>query len=538
MKKYLQKNYFNLIILSIFIILFCVITNKTFSNFFLRYSYELQGPFTYDTTMYYAIGKGLTHDLIPYQDLFETKPPMIFFLSALSYKLTNDFYLCNIISFIILLLTSLSVTIFLIIKIIIDKNKNFFIIIPLILTSLTIGFLLGGYDQLRSGEVQVELFGAGFIILYIVLINFIDIKKVKSYSPLIIISSIFLMIGIMFKEPFLLVSIACALLLCKDKKELFYKLLLPLIYGGISGILILIVTRTFIPYISIYLKHMLTNHINIYGSPLERMLHIEKSLGDLGNYSGALLGLILVMFTLTLISIFNEKNEETNKTYFILKEIYRYIKPIVAILLVSFSVGLGGQYYNHHFIFALPLYITLSMISLLFLYEHSKSFTLPTKETNFLITQGITLSLFITSLSGLYLLPKFSYNEKILFLNQTMKDDALYVDKVLDYYDEETYQYFGFNGPIFYAYTTHDPLGPVFFQDPNNFHDENNFFVNNLKEQMDKANIFFVRNINCGVMNEYITTCINENFQLIDKQIEKELEKPTSFTYKSYIRIK
>lgn len=283
---------------------------------------------------------------------------------------------------------------------------------------------------------------------------------------------------------------------------------------------------------------MLTNHINIYGSPLERMLHIEKSLGDLGNYSGALLGLILVMFTLTLISIFNEKNEETNKTYFILKEIYRYIKPIVAILLVSFSVGLGGQYYNHHFIFALPLYITLSMISLLFLYEHSKSFTLPTKETNFLITQGITLSLFITSLSGLYLLPKFSYNEKILFLNQTMKDDALYVDKVLDYYDEENYQYFGFNGPIFYAYTTHDPLGPVFFQDPNNFHDENNFFVNNLKEQMDKANIFFVRNINCGVMNEYITTYINENFQLIDKQIEKELEKPTSFTYKSYIRIK
>ena len=123
MKKYLQKNYFNLIILSIFIILFCVITNKTFSNFFLRYSYELQGPFTYDTTMYYAIGKGLTHDLIPYQDLFETKPPMIFFLSALSYKLTNDFYLCNIISFIILLLTSLSVTIFLIIKIIIDKNN-------------------------------------------------------------------------------------------------------------------------------------------------------------------------------------------------------------------------------------------------------------------------------------------------------------------------------------------------------------------------------------------------------------------------------
>ena len=68
-------------------------------NYFSRYLYELDGPFTWDTTIYYAVGKGMSHGLLPYRDLFETKPPMIFFLSELSYLLTGDFYLCNILSF-------------------------------------------------------------------------------------------------------------------------------------------------------------------------------------------------------------------------------------------------------------------------------------------------------------------------------------------------------------------------------------------------------------------------------------------------------
>lgn len=50
-------------------------------NYFSRYLYELDGPFTWDTTIYYAVGKGMSHGLLPYWDLFETKPPMIFFLS-------------------------------------------------------------------------------------------------------------------------------------------------------------------------------------------------------------------------------------------------------------------------------------------------------------------------------------------------------------------------------------------------------------------------------------------------------------------------
>ena len=135
-------------------------------NYFSRYLYELDGPFTWDTTIYYAVGKGMSHGLLPYRDLFETKPPMIFFLSELSYLLTGDFYLCNILSFLLLVFTALSPALYIIVRFCLKREKSPLLWCFFLLAALSAGMLFGGYDQLRSGEVQVELFGATFIVLY------------------------------------------------------------------------------------------------------------------------------------------------------------------------------------------------------------------------------------------------------------------------------------------------------------------------------------------------------------------------------------
>ena len=113
-------------------------------------------------------------------------------------------------------------------------------------------------------------------------------------------------------------------------------------------------------------------------------------------------------------------------------------------------------------------------------------------------------------------------------------------DEILDLLGEDTYQYFGFNGPVFYCYTVHDPKGPVFFQDPNNLQSEDTFFAKNLKKQMQETNVFIVSYVKCGVLTDYVNDYIKENFILIEKSDKKSLiqsvEKPKTFKYKIYIR--
>lgn len=43
-----------------------------------------------DVLLYFAAGRGILNGLSPYIDIFETKPPGMFLLSALSLRVTGD----------------------------------------------------------------------------------------------------------------------------------------------------------------------------------------------------------------------------------------------------------------------------------------------------------------------------------------------------------------------------------------------------------------------------------------------------------------
>ena len=519
-------------------------------NYFSRYLYELDGPFTWDTTIYYAVGKGMSHGLLPYWDLFETKPPMIFFLSELSYLLTGDFYLCNILSFLLLVFTALSPALYIIVRFCLKREKSPLLWCFFLLAALSAGMLFGGYDQLRSGEVQVELFGATFIVLYFLCILSYKSENRRCYSPVLFLSAVPLMIGVMFKEPFLLIALAGSLLICKSGKDFLYKLVFPCLYGGIMGVLLMAVTGVLGPYLTIYLPHMLSAHIGIYGSPFERMWQFEKILDDLKHYSSLLK--ITVLFCLGAVAVATLYPK--GKRHPLLSVLFGSIKIFGGLLLVSFSVGLGGQYYNHHFIFALPYYILLFILSLEGIYRmcclagnrqkprvvSSAAFAI--QETNAShvgernqknIARGLGLAglccLILFSASGIFLLPEFVPNVKLFDLNDQMKENAAYLDDILDELGEDTYQYFGFNGPVLYAYTRHDPLGPAFFQDPANFTDSDNFFSVSLKKQLDEANVCVVSYIRCGVLDEYVNEYLSENFVVIK-------EKSEDFPYRLLVR--
>jgi hypothetical protein len=86
-------------VLALFAINLCVQTAY-------RICYELSGPFTWDTHIYLTVGRGLLNGLKPYVDLFETKPPGIFFLSAFSLLVSGGLLICNILQAIVLVVTA------------------------------------------------------------------------------------------------------------------------------------------------------------------------------------------------------------------------------------------------------------------------------------------------------------------------------------------------------------------------------------------------------------------------------------------------
>ena len=89
-KSFLKKRLF-VITLAITILLPSIFfTGKAFVDLSNRVNYELKGPLTWDSPIYLALGRGITNGFKPYIDLFETKPPGIFLISALSFYLFDD----------------------------------------------------------------------------------------------------------------------------------------------------------------------------------------------------------------------------------------------------------------------------------------------------------------------------------------------------------------------------------------------------------------------------------------------------------------
>src|SRR4051794_16159625 len=68
---------------------------------------ETQTTIQGDAMTYMAAGRGLLNGLIPYQDLFETKPPGMFFIAALSIATTGGEQLAWILQLVIFAATPL-----------------------------------------------------------------------------------------------------------------------------------------------------------------------------------------------------------------------------------------------------------------------------------------------------------------------------------------------------------------------------------------------------------------------------------------------
>jgi hypothetical protein len=494
-----------------------------------RMKEEIGFAYTADAPMYWTVGKGMLQGFRPYVDLYETKPPGIFLLSALSFKLTDTAVLTNIICFICLLITGAAP--FIGVAMNCKKSLTGLTKIILFISAFVFGVMIMLYSQLRSGAAQVENIGAGFAIIYILIISTIDSEKIKLNSPKIWLSSLFLMFAVMMKEPFLLICIASSLFFIKTKKDFLKKLLLPMFAGGIAGVILMLVTGALAPYLKYYLPNMMGGHVSRFGPPWIRGLDLKIILEDLAEFSPGLMIAVIVLVVFVFLSDFFFKVVDNENK--ISDNILSGIKFYLSSYLLVFSVGLGGQYYSHHFVFAVPLYITL----FLHIVENYKGIKLNNMK-DLIGVDGILVSIGIACSIGIAVLPDYGYEYYFATRKlEVMKDNAEYVDDVLDRVGEDTYQFLGFNGDVFYCFTEHLPQGPIFFQDPFSFTDTDNWFSKSLANQLDKVDIIIIDWLDVGEMNEYVEDYISDNFTEQPPEEVRDIAIPKSFIYDVMYRV-
>jgi hypothetical protein len=142
-----------------------------------------------DNIVYFTVGRGILNGLMPYTDIFEWKPPMIFFISALSLKVTGGYGGAQIFGTLVPLLP-ISLSYF-------AKERLW----AILASSAVMLFVIH-----ETRNVQVEAFGAIWACCYVVVM----LWKTKWK---ILLASAFVTAAVLTKEPIALIILASSLAL-------------------------------------------------------------------------------------------------------------------------------------------------------------------------------------------------------------------------------------------------------------------------------------------------------------------------------------
>ena len=432
MKKIDKKTAFTCILAFPFVI-------YAFVHLCLRIKYELAGVYTWDTTIYWAVGRGIVNGITPWSGLFEIKPPGIFLLSAISFKIFGSSIFTNYFQVFVLILTAA-------IPVIAYFFLSSYRSVSKLVFSLLAGLLLALYSAERSGEVQVESFGASFACIAAFAMAVPDFEKRK------ILWTSLAAIGILgacgFKEPFLFPLFGISLIFCEDIKDWLYRFALPLAIAVVAGILILLICGWLSDFLH-YLGFMSSTHISRHGSPFRRAMDFSHIYNDMNAFSWGLAIAVLALLSLPFVLFFANSKSNENTLF------AKVIVFGVAFFLSAYSVGLGGEFFNHHHVFALPFYIALVLLLL--------------KEWNGR-NSGIAklgLASFIFFAIAALNLPNLNLDKREKNLSNWAKEPieaAAYLDSKMDELGIDRYSFIGSNGPEIYGWTKHSPVGPYFVQ--------------------------------------------------------------------------
>ncbi|PIR53076.1 hypothetical protein COU76_03045 [Candidatus Peregrinibacteria bacterium CG10_big_fil_rev_8_21_14_0_10_49_10] len=461
-----------------------------------RVLFELSVPYLGDSTFFMALGRGILNGLTPYRDLFETKPPSIFLLVALSLWATKGMLLARI--FQVLAILTLGAMIIVPVRIFCKKHS---------LQSSSFGFLtllfglvLSLYTAQSGGMLYAESFGAVFLAGYAAVLFTGGQQWTKKH---VCLSALCILLASGIKEPFVLAAFFVALLLTHHPRDLVQHFFIPLLLAGVAGVVLLALFGYLQPYVGIYLPIM-------FRSGAVEPLWIRGLVWDfywkeLSHYSvflGCALLWLIVSILLVRLSAWRNRKKAVTLALFLVALLgimyaFRFVHPdfgiewlspalwtpgfLLLCLLVCgfiflalprrnvesfyavFSVfagaygvvllsGIKGQFLDHHLVFAVPIYAAFFFVW----------FRLFAKSDHFELSSTVLLLFLFLTVVFHYRMDYRSIQHDLGERLELQTQWAATVDDVLDRCGKERYVQFG---PLVHGYTRHSPLGPGFFQE-------------------------------------------------------------------------
>jgi hypothetical protein len=449
------------------------------------------GVYTWDTPIYWAVGRGIVNGIAPWSGLWEIKPPGIFLVSAISFKIFDSPAFTHYFQVLVLLLTA---AVPIVAYFLLSSYRS---VLKLALSSLS-GLLLALYSAERSGEVQVESFGAAFACIAVFAMATPNFEKRKILG--ISLTAIGILGACGFKEPFLFPLLGVSLIFCRDIKDWLCRFALPLVIAVVAGVLILLICGWLSDFLH-YLDFMSSTHIYRHGSPFRRAMDFFRIYNDMNAFSYGLAFSMFALLSMPFLRIINSKIDEYST-------FSRILFFTIALFLTTYSVGLGGEFYNHHHIFALPFYMAL----VLFLQKNWNG------ENSAVGKLGLFSFIFL-AIAALNL-PNLNFDERAKNLSYWAKESieaAAYLDSKMDALGIDRYVFIGDHSRLqIFGWTKHSPMGPYFFQ-PSQWFQQPQWFGaigDSLVSNIEKADVVVVGRAvrELEPQADYINSILNEQF--------------------------
>ncbi|NOS67755.1 MAG: hypothetical protein HOO67_05330 [Candidatus Peribacteraceae bacterium] len=403
--------------------------------------HETLGSYYQDVDIYLALGRGMLNGLTPYIDLFETKPPGIFLLSALSLHLFNG---AALILWTETILLALLPVIILVAVMRMDRR-----IMTMVIAAIFTIFL-ALYTGEAGGQGLAESFGAVFAVAVVMLAA----RYPQRFTiPVIILTAFLIFLAVFFKEPFLLSIIGGALIVSPSFSS-SQRMLPSLVIAGVLFFIGLFLAGVFAPYFSVYLSHMIGHQMTtpwgVVPDPLWlRTIQIPRLWAALFSFSGFFPIVIFSVWLAALPLMVFRTSTGTSR-------LLAALQWLLGSWLLTLSIGISGDFYGHHFVFGVPVFAAFFLLCL--------------REQERLLhtfTGKVITALWVAVLCvGILLKPAASVTADPQWLarDQERRNVAQVIDTTLAGCDVDRYLLLINANDGIQGYTTHSPLGPLFTQ--------------------------------------------------------------------------
>ncbi|MBU0459006.1 hypothetical protein KJ652_00775 [Patescibacteria group bacterium] len=463
--------HFSRLLRYVFWLIIVLATLKGAYHLFAQAWYLFNGAHAGDANYYWTVGRGVLNDLKLYTDIFEGRPPIIFLLSSISIWLTGNAALGYWINSFIVLLTPamFGVALFYMCRDLLRHDKYLYIILGLLF-----GVTLALFSAFQAEGWQSEFFGSFFGIFYVTMIIILPNRN-RIYDTLILALCMFFSIG--FKEPYVLVLLAAALVLARDFRHFKRIFLIPVVIVGITGLIALFVMGYADGYLSTYLHSLFGQKIMSTVPLWRRGLMFTILLFSQVQFSYLFSALITLLLALVCI-----RQRPT-----LIKNSYaKYLILPIALYLSLTAANMRGYYTSNHFVAMTPFYAAIFIVFI-------KS-TIHRFNTNLTIS-GIVVTLLISfTLIMLPLSDGFpAYAKKLDAMKESEANIiqiAESIDNILDACDIDRYFFTG--NKDYMPYTKHSPLNFYVYTGPAGIISHHPLLVNKQLEAFSRSKIVIV----------------------------------------------